>query len=110
MAVVTSCENTLDFYFLVFLQINWGKSAVFESPTLDEITVPSTVTSYTFKYLFSSTSYSFVVYANNDAGRAVQHIEPQSERTYPGTEVGRNEYCSTTSLYITPCYHCIGQR
>ena len=43
----------------------------------------------TFKHLFSSTHYSFVVTSENEFGERFQHISPKMERTESGKSKNR---------------------
>ncbi|XP_015757777.1 PREDICTED: netrin receptor DCC-like [Acropora digitifera] len=54
-----------------------------EAPEPEIIEVPASSSSYLFKNLFGSTSYSLTVWARNDAGRGVVHIEPFTKKTEP---------------------------
>lgn len=78
----------------LFVQLRISKSAVGvydEAPEPEIIEVPASSSSYLFKNLFGSTSYSLTVWARNDAGRGVVHIEPFTKKTEPGKseEYGR---------------------
>ncbi|XP_067032513.1 VPS10 domain-containing receptor SorCS3-like [Acropora muricata] len=54
-----------------------------EAPKPEIIEVPASSSSYLFKNLFGSTFYSFTVFARNDAGRGMQHIDPFTKKTEP---------------------------
>lgn len=54
-----------------------------KAPEPEIIEVPASSSSYLFKNLFGSTSYSFTVFARNDAGRGMQHIDPFTKKTEP---------------------------
>ena len=78
----------------LFVQLKIVKSAVGvydEAPEPEIIEVPASSSSYLFKNLFGSTSYSLTVFARNDAGRGMQHIDPFTKKTEPGKceEYGR---------------------
>ena len=71
----------------LFLQIRFAKSAVGvydEPPEPETIKVHESVSSHVFRNLFGSTSYSFTVFARNDAGMGMQHIDPFTKKTEPG--------------------------
>ncbi|KAK2562380.1 Sortilin-related receptor [Acropora cervicornis] len=54
-----------------------------KAPEPEIIEVPAAASSYLFKNLFGSTPYSFTVFARNDAGRGMQHIDPFTKKTEP---------------------------
>lgn len=69
------------------MQLKFVKSAVGvydEAPEAEIIEVPASTSSHLFKHLFGSTSYSFTVFARNDAGRGMTHIDPFTKKTEPG--------------------------
>jgi len=73
------------------LQIKWGKTVVDEQTNLDglnQLVVNGSTHAYTFKHLFSSTTYSFVVIPKNSHGEGARHRTPKTERTYPGKTLG----------------------
>ncbi|XP_068747816.1 uncharacterized protein [Montipora capricornis] len=66
--------------------VKWTKSGVgvYEHvPDMQTLELPGSATAHLFKNLFSSTPYSFTVFARNDAGQGMQHVDPVTERTYP---------------------------